>query len=185
MTRVFVEPAGAIREPGQFESALAAHRSEFADGLAAALDGGLSILRAARAVRRLIDSPELHAPPESLADARRQLDGLVHHGFLAATPDEAFASLPRYLEALRVRLEKLRRGGSNDSRRLAEILPLQHRLESKVRDTRARGRRDAELARHRWMLEEYRVSVFAQELGTAMSVSRKKLDEQWSRVSAL
>ena len=185
VTRVFVEPAGEIREPGQFESALAAHRSEFADGLAAALDGGLSILRAARAVRRLIDAPELHAPPESLADARRQLDGLVHHGFLAATPDEAFASLPRYLEALRVRLEKLRRGGSNDSRRLAEILPLQQRLESKVRDTRARGRRDAELARHRWLLEEYRVSVFAQELGTAISVSRKKLDEQWSRVSAL
>ena len=185
VTRVFVEPAGAIREPGQFEAALAAHRSEFADGLAAALDGGLSILRAARAVRRLIDAPELHAPPESLADARRQLDGLVHHGFLAATPDEAFASLPRYLEALRVRLEKLRRGGSNDSRRLAEILPLQQRLESKVRDTRARGRRDAELARHRWLLEEYRVSVFAQELGTAIRVSRKKLDEQWSRVSAL
>ena len=185
VTRVFVEPAGAIRERGRFETVLAEHRAEFADGLAAALDGGLSILRAARAVRRLIDAPELHAPPESLADARRQLDGLVHHGFLAATPDEAFASLPRYLEALRVRLEKLRRGGSNDSRRLAEILPLQRRLESKVRDIRARGRRDAELARHRWMLEEYRVSIFAQELGTAIRVSRKKLDEQWSQVSAL
>ena len=185
VTRVFVEPAGEIRERDRFEAVLAEHRADFADGLAAALDGGLSILRAARAVRRLIDAPELHAPPESLADARRQLDGLVHHGFLVATPDEAFASLPRYLEALRVRLEKLRRGGSNDSRRLAEILPLQRRLESKVRDTRARGRRDAELARHRWMLEEYRVSVFAQELGTAIRVSRKKLDEQWSRVSAL
>ena len=185
VTRVFVEPAGEIRERDRFEAVLAEHRADFADGLAAALDGGLSILRAARAVRRLIDAPELHAPPESLVDARRQLDGLVHHGFLVATPDEAFASLPRYLEALRVRLEKLRRGGSNDSRRLAEILPLQRRLESKVRDTRARGRRDAELARHRWMLEEYRVSVFAQELGTAIRVSRKKLDEQWSRVSAL
>ena len=185
VTRVFVEPAGEIRERGRFEAVLAEHRAEFADGLASALDGGLSILRAARAVRQLIDAPELHAPPESLADARRQLDGLVHHGFLAATPDEAFASLPRYLEALRVRLEKLRRGGSNDSRRLAEILPLQRRLESKVRDIRARGRRDAELARHRWMLEEYRVSVFAQELGTAIRVSRKKLDEQWSQVSAL
>ena len=109
----------------------------------------------------------------------------MHHGFLAATPDDAFASLPRYLEALRVRLDKLRRGGANDARRLAEILPLQHRLESKARDARARGRSDAELARHRWMLEEYRVSVFAQELGTAFSVSRKKLDEQWSRVAAL
>ena len=185
VARVFVAPAGAIRERSRFEAALVAGRSEFAGGLAAEVDGGLSILRAARAVRQLIDAPDLYAPPESLADARRQLDGLVHHGFLAATPVEAFASLPRYLEALRVRLEKLRRGGANDARRLAEILPLQQRFESKARDAAARGRRDSELARHRWLLEEYRVSVFAQELGTAFSVSRKKLDEQWSRVAAL
>ena len=185
VARVFVAPAGAVRERRRFEAALAAGRGELAGGLAAAVDGGLSILRAARAVRRLIDAPDLHAPSESLADARRQMDGLVHHGFLATTPDDAFASLPRYLEALRVRLEKLRRGGANDARRLAGILPLQQRLESRARDIRARGRRDAELARHRWMLEEYRVSVFAQELGTAFSVSRKKLDEQWSRVAAL
>ena len=185
VARVFVDPADAIRERSRFEAVVAAGRSEFAGGLATAVDGALAILRAARAVRRLVDAPDLHAPPESLADARHQLDGLVHHGFIAAAPDDAFASLPRYLEALRVRLEKLRRGGANDTRRLAEILPLQHRLESKARDSRARGRSDAELARHRWMLEEYRVSVFAQELGTAFSVSRKKLDEQWSRVSAL
>ena len=185
VARVFVAPARAIRERSRFEAALVAGRSEFAGGLAAAVDGGLSILRAARAVRQLIDAPDLYAPPESLADARRQLDGLVHHGFLAATAVEAFASLPRYLEALRVRLEKLRRGGANDARRLAEILPLQQRFESKARNAAARGRRDPELARHRWLLEEYRVSVFAQELGTAFSVSRKKLDEQWSRVAAL
>ena len=185
VTRVFVAPAAAIRERSRFEAVLAEGRGEFAGGLAAAVDGGLAILRVARAVRRLIDAPDLHAPPESLADARRQLDGLVHHGFLATTPDDAFASLPRYLEALRVRLEKLRRGGASDARRLAGILPLQQRLESRARDIRARGRRDAELARHRWMLEEYRVSVFAQELGTAFRVSRKKLDEQWSRIAAL
>ena len=185
VARIFVVPAGAIRERSGFEAALSAGRGEFAGGLEMAIAGGLEILRAARAVRWLIDAPDLNAPPESLADARRQLDGLVHHGFLVATPDDAFASLPRYLEALRVRLEKLRRGGANDARRLAEILPLQQRLESKARDSLARGRSDAELARHRWMLEEYRVSVFAQELGTAFSVSRKKLDEQWSRVSAV
>ena len=185
VARVFVAPAGSIRERSRFEEVLASGRGEFASELARSIQGGLVILRAARAVRGLMDGPDLHAPPESLADARRQLDGLVHHGFLAATPDDAFASLPRYLEALRVRLDKLRRGGANDARRLAEILPLQHRLESKARDARARGRSDAELARHRWMLEEYRVSVFAQELGTAFSVSRKKLDEQWSRVAAL
>ncbi len=184
VARVFVAPAGPIRERRRFEEVLASGRGEFASELARSLDDGLVILRAARKIRGLMDGPNLHAPPGSLADARRQLDGLVHHGFLAATPDAAFASLPRYLEALRVRLEKLRRGGANDARRLTEILPLQRRLESKARAARARGRRDAELARHRWMLEEYRVSVFAQELGTAFSVSRKKLDQQWSRVAA-
>ena len=183
--RVFVASAGTIREPGRFEAVLAAGRGEFADGLAAAIDGGLEILRAAREVRRLIDAPDLRAPAQSLADARRQLDGLVHRGFIASTPEEAFASLPRYLHALRVRLEKLRRGGANDAVRLAEIEPLQQRLESRTRDSRSRGRSDSELARHRWMLEEYRVSVFAQELGTAFRVSRKKLDEQWSRIAAL
>ena len=186
VARLFLAPAAAIRERSRFEAVLAAGRGDFADTLAEVVGGGLAILRAAHAIRHLIDAPDLHAPAESLTDARRQLDGLVHHGFLAGTPDEAFASLPRYLEALRVRLEKLRRGGANDARRLAEIQPLQQRLETRARDSRARGRSsDAELARHRWMLEEYRVSVFAQELGTAFRVSRKKLDEQWSRVAAL
>ena len=182
---VFVARAGGIREAGRFEEALAAGRGGFAGALEATAGAALSILRAAREVRRLADAPDLHAPPASLADVRRQLDGLVHHGFLATTPDEAFASLPRYLEALRMRLGKLRRGGADDERRLAGVLPLQRRLESKVRDHRARGRRDPELARHRWMLEEYRVSVFAQEIGAALRVSRKRLDEQWSRIAAL
>ena len=185
VARVFVARAGGIREAGRFEEALAAGRGGFAGALEATAGAALSILRAAREVRRLADAPDLRAPPVSLADVRRQLDGLVHHGFLATTPDEAFASLPRYLEALRMRLGKLRRGGADDERRLAGVLPLQRRLESKVRDHRARGRRDPELARHRWMLEEYRVSVFAQEIGAALRVSRKRLDEQWSRIAAL
>ena len=184
VTRAFVEPGGSIREPGRFRAVLDAGRADFAEGLAEAVESGLSILRAARTVRQLIDDPASRAPSECLADARRQLDGLVHHGFLGTTPEDAFASLPRYLDALRVRLEKLRRGGANDSRRLAEILPLQQRLEAKARESVARGRSDAALERQRWMLEEYRVSVFAQEIGTAIRVSRKKLDEQWSRVAA-
>ena len=185
VAKVFVARAGGIREAKRFGEVLAAGRSAFAGALEATAGAALSILRAARAVRQLADAPDLHAPPASLADVQRQLDGLVHHGFLATTPDEAFASLPRYLEALRMRLGKLRRGGADDERRLAGVLPLQQRLESKARDVRARGRRAPELARHRWMLEEYRVSVFAQELGTAFRVSRKRLDEQWSRIAAL
>ena len=185
VARVFVAGTGGIREADRFEEALAAGRGGFAGALEATAGAALSILRAARAVRQLADAPDLHAPSASLADVRRQLDGLVHHGFLATTPDEAFASLPRYLEAMRMRLGKLRRGGADDERRLAGVLPLQRRLESRARDVRARGRRDPELARHRWMLEEYRVSVFAQELGAASRVSRKRLDEQWSRIAAL
>ena len=47
----------------------------------------------------------------------------------------------------------------------------------------ARGRHDAELARYRWMLEEYRISLFAQELGTAFRVSPRRLEDQWRKVS--
>ena len=183
--RVFVASDDSIRDRVRFEAALAERRADFAGALVQVLGSALSILRAAHTARRLIGTPDSHAPAESLADARRQLDGLVHHGFLSATPEDAFASLSRYLDALRVRLEKLHRGGANDVRRLSEILPLQQRTESRARDAKARGRSDAELERHRWMLEEFRVSVFAQEIGTAFSVSRKKLDEQWSRVVAL
>jgi len=99
------------------------------------------------------------------------------------TPDEALENYPRYLAALLVRLEKLRRGGAGDSRKLATVAPLWERFTARAADHAVRGRRDPELGHYRWMLEEYRISLFAQELGTAFRVSPKRLESQWRKVS--
>jgi ATP-dependent helicase HrpA len=107
----------------------------------------------------------------------------MFRGFVQVISDEALQSYPRYLAALGVRLEKLRRGGAGDCRKLAGIAPLWDRFKSRAADHSMRGRRDAELMRYRWMLEEYRISVFAQELGTAMRVSPERLESQWRKVS--
>ncbi|MGI9331946.1 MAG: ATP-dependent RNA helicase HrpA, partial [Gammaproteobacteria bacterium] len=120
----------------------------------------------------------------SVEDARRQLVHLVHRGFLLSSARDVLEHLPRYLDALALRLEKLTRGGARDAAKLADIDPLWARYVARAQTHAARGRRDPELSRYRWMLEEYRVSVFAQELGTAYSISRKRLDEQWGRVAS-
>lgn len=112
-----------------------------------------------------------------------QLAHLMFRGFVHATPDEALDNYPRYLAALRLRLEKLRRGGAGDNRKLAGIVPLWQRFTARAADHALRGRRDPELTHYRWMLEEYRISLFAQELGTTLRVSPKRLESQWREVS--
>ena len=122
-------------------------------------------------------------PAASLTDVDEQLAHLMFRGFVHVTPDEALDNYPRYLAALRVRLDKLRRGGAGDSRKLAGIVPLWRQFMVRAADHAVRGRRDPELVRYRWMLEEYRISLFAQELGTALRVSPTRLESQWRKVS--
>eukprot|EP00119_Amphimedon_queenslandica_P006434 XP_011407333.1 PREDICTED: uncharacterized protein LOC100635367 [Amphimedon queenslandica] len=172
-----------IRDPLAFEALTSAGRPALGAALEGLLTQALSILQSAHDLRERIENPPLPLPGDSALDIRRQLAGLVHQEFLATTPQDAFAWLPRYLEGLRVRLEKLRQGGANDLRRLAAISPLQQRMEAKALDRRERRRHDAELIRYRWMLEEYRLSLFAQETGLAAGgISEKRLARQWALV---
>lgn len=66
---------------------------------------------------------------------------------------------------------------------LTGLLPRWQRWKERARVARERGLYDPELENYRWMLEEYRILLFAQELGTAMSVSEKRLDKQWAVVT--
>jgi ATP-dependent helicase HrpA len=122
-------------------------------------------------------------PAASVADIDEQMTHLVFRGFVRTVPGEALDAYPRYLNALSMRLDKLRRGGAGDGRKLAAIAPLWERFTARAAEHARRARRDPELARYRWMLEEYRISLFAQELGTAYRVSPKRLDSQWRKVS--
>ncbi|WP_197019038.1 ATP-dependent RNA helicase HrpA [Thioalkalivibrio sp. HK1] len=174
-----------IRDASGFDALLAAGRPALESALEDLLTQTISILQSALDLREAIEDPPRPLPGDSLLDIRRQLAGLVHPEFLATTPTAAFASLPRYLKGLRVRLDKLRQGGANDLRRLDGIAPLQAKMEAAACDRRDRRRHDAELIRYRWMLEEYRLSVFAQETGLASDgISEKRLDRQWALIEA-
>ncbi|MFA9477668.1 ATP-dependent RNA helicase HrpA [Phycisphaerales bacterium AB-hyl4] len=119
----------------------------------------------------------------AVADVRSQLGLLTGEGFLTRTPWEWLASYPRYLAAITSRLQKLSNGGvERDQRLQAGFGPYWQRYRQKSAEHAERGVFDPELAAYRWMLEEFRVSLYAQELGTAISVSPQRLEKQWQKV---
>lgn len=136
-----------------------------------------------RAVRMSLDDGNLAAGASSLEDIRLHLESLVFRHFVALTSHEALRQYPRYLQGLERRLEKLKQGGARDSDKVAALKPHWQRYVARVRDHRSRGRHDDELEQYRWMIEEYRISLFAQEIGTAYPISRQRLDRQWARVT--
>jgi ATP-dependent helicase HrpA len=105
-----------------------------------------------------------------------QLQALIHQRFVGDTEHAQLAHFPRYLKAMQVRLEKLRTDPARDVRLMAEwqqaAAPWQ-----RVQKGGARG--DPKMQEYRWLLEELRVSLFAQELRTPMPVSAKRLQKVW------
>ncbi|KEF32274.1 ATP-dependent helicase HrpA [Marinobacter nitratireducens] len=117
----------------------------------------------------------------SMADIKFQLENLVYPGFLVATPREWLDQFGRYFDAALIRLEKMPREMGREREFLHSIDPLWSRYAKKRDEQQRQGVRDPELVLYRWMLEEYRVSFFAQQLGTIMTVSVKRLDKQWEQ----
>ncbi len=110
-----------------------------------------------------------------------QHEHLVYPGFVSATPVEWLPHLPRYLDAARRRVETLRRDPGRDRARAEAIAPLWRRYLDHGCDRSAAGA-DPALVRYRWLVEELRVSLFAQQLGTAEPVSITRLENQWRTI---
>ncbi len=131
----------------------------------------------AAAQRKLKDS----RPPKEVAeDIASQLGRLVGRRFVLDTPWERLAQLPRYLKAVVMRLDKQRLDAARDAERMAEVRPLEQRLTRALAERR--GAADARLEEFRWLLEELRVSLFAQELRTPQPVSAKRLEKVWAQL---
>ncbi|WP_207062769.1 ATP-dependent RNA helicase HrpA [Motiliproteus sp. SC1-56] len=114
-----------------------------------------------------------------LNDVKQQLAGLIYPGFVSATPAPFLARYPLYLEAIEERLDKFK-SNLNQQRFFSEQLQgFWQRYQQRLERGEARARSDVQLHRYRWMLEEYRVSLFAQKLGTLWPVSEKRLEKQW------
>jgi len=119
--------------------------------------------------------------PDATADCTQQLQRLLPKNFLAATPWPQLQHCARYLKAISLRLEKYRADPARDAQRLAELKPLEQKYWRLV--VERKGQTDARMLEFRWLLEELRVSFFAQELRTPQPVSVKRLEKVWAQLS--
>jgi ATP-dependent helicase HrpA len=123
------------------------------------------------------------ASPEPVKDMQAQLARLVHGRFIADTPFERLTQYPRYLKAASLRLDKLRADPARDARNLAELGPLESAwLRELASQRKGGGTPDPQLDQFRWLLEELRVQLFAQELRTPVPVSSKRLSKMWQTI---
>ena len=140
---------------------------------------GVILTEYAAAARKIKDTKNA---PEATRDAAEQLQRLVPKNFLAVTPWAALQHFPRYLKAITLRLDKLRLEPARDTQRMAEVRAQDQRFWRLVAERK--GQIDSRLQELRWLLEELRVSFFAQELRTPQPVSVKRLEKVWAQVQA-
>jgi ATP-dependent helicase HrpA len=120
--------------------------------------------------------------PEATQDAQQQLQRLMPKNFVAAAPWAQLAHYARYLKAITLRLDKYRADPARDAAKLAELRPQEQRYWRLVAERK--GQVDARMQELRWLLEELRVSFFAQELRTPQPVSVKRLDKLWAQIQS-
>ena len=102
-------------------------------------------------------------------------------GFLRAVSPERLRHYARYMKAIAVRVDRARSNPSGDRAKESRVAPYWERYREAVVSKDAKIDRDA-LAEYRWMVEEFRVSVFAPEVHAAIPVSEKRLDAKWAEV---
>jgi ATP-dependent helicase HrpA len=111
-----------------------------------------------------------------------ELESLLPRNFLVVIPFAQLAQLPRYLKALATRMERARLNPQKDKERAAQIAPYLARLKALAANPPNSPEARRLAGEFRWMVEEYKVSLFAQELGTAFPISPKRLDEHLSQI---
>jgi ATP-dependent helicase HrpA len=150
-------------------------RADLVDAVANVVTGVQAVLATAYEVEQRITATRDPALVPALADIRRQLTGLVHVGFVTETGWRQLHHLPRYLKAIVHRLDRLPGTLARDRQLMVSV----QEIEQEFRELRAElpmgGPADEGLREIRWMIEELRVNLFAQALGTAYPVSDKRI----------
>jgi ATP-dependent helicase HrpA len=170
----------ALRDRGAFEELLETVRSRIGRSAvkrAEELNEALTLYgQVAGRVRKL-------APrhPDAAEDLESQLDDLLYPGFLSDLEPGRLQHYPRYLQAVEERLTALEQNPPRDRQRQDDVDPWWRRYLDALHGG---ADYDEDMDSFRWLLHEYRVSVFAQQLGTAEKVSPKRLEQAWRRIGA-
>jgi ATP-dependent helicase HrpA len=168
-------PDGVVRDAAQFDHALRLVRQHVAPRVVAVVAALAPVLDHAREVRLALDAMTQPSVAGLRADLERQLAALVHPGFVAETGLARLRDLDRYLRAMLERIEKAPGDLARDAQRAAEVAIVQQELDKLLAALPAARHTDPDVVDLRWQIEELRVSLFAQRLGTARPVSPKRI----------
>ena len=170
-----VEGKPAVRNAGEFEARLE-KRGELFERMEQVARIVASVLQQTMAIEGQLRENDFEP---AASDIRRQLDRLLPADFPESVPFEWLRHYPRYFRAIHHRIERLPGYLDRDSQLIDIIRPLELRYETVEESERER------LTRFRWMLEEFRISLFAQSIGTHLPVSEKRLEKEWREVMGL
>ena len=166
-----------------FAALVALARNELPDRAAVALATAAEVCVATAAVRARLERLVAPAVAAGADDARAQLERLVRPGFVAASGAARLRDLVRYVKAIDHRLAKLPEDPPRDAARLRDVAALERRYIAFLRRLH-RDEITPEIVEVGWLLEELRVATFAQQLGTAKSVSVTRLTKELAALGA-
>ncbi len=171
-------PLGRLRTRTAYDEVRTHARERLEDEVYQLVKATVRILHAYSEVDALIRESSSLALINTVTDVRAQVSALVYDGFISATPEEYFPHLIRYLQAAKLRIEKAATNPAADDSLAWQIADVEDRVDAELEEFSSEGynaQRAQTLQKARWMVEELRVSLFAQQLGTAGKVSPQRI----------
>ncbi len=177
--RAFFVEAESIRDANAFHARVAKAKTRLGDVATEVCRVLGEILVEYQAIRARINQQGVPVWQRAMTEIRSQLKALMPPGFLVSTPLPRLQNYPRYLNAVQLRLDKFSINPAKDAQWMQQIQQWWQAYEARLKADRARGLFDPKLEEFRWMLEELRVSLWAQQLKTPYPISFKRLEKHW------
>ncbi|MBR7887912.1 ATP-dependent RNA helicase HrpA [Marinomonas sp. A79] len=185
LDKVFLDGRPLPRSKAEFERCVSTHKSQLvtvANEMATQLYRVLSSYQGvAKKMKGSVPLPWTRV----YGDIKFQLEQLIYPGFIGNTPLFWLGQLPRYFKGIEVRLERFQNHLNKENAAVSQLEILWQTFERQKRAHHDKALYDPELIKYRWMLEEYRISLFAQSVGTLEPISDKRLAKQWNEVKKL
>lgn len=176
--------AAAPRSRARFVAAVDQARGRLAQALDESLAAIAAWMAEAAAVRRALDDPRLAASRDAAQESREHLHGLLTGASIRSAPPQWLRQLPRYLKAEQRRWQRNSARGVEAAQVLQQIRQFTLRHRNLQREMQAQLRMNGELHDLRFWIEEFRVSLYAQELKTSVPISAARLEQRAAEIEA-
>jgi len=133
-------------------------------------------------LQKVLSGKQLLTTITVVSDIKQQLERLFNKNYLSLISWAELEQYTRYMKGIEMRIEKYQRELPRQKMLSAQVNELEQRVYEKLQACDERSEYAPELVKYRWLIEEYRISLFAQQLGTRESVSQKRMQQRWQEI---